>query len=93
MWLCHCTTVDLFVSFHVCDLDDIAVSIKQRNHIKYLFVNMLHQIRNLKYSSYFRITNYIDLEPFIFTITLDIKSPFNVFSTLISLFRCIVSLF
>ena len=81
MWLCYCTTVDLFVGFHVGDSDDKTVSIIQRSHIKSLFVNMLYQIRNLKYFRYFRITNYIGLEPFIFAINLDSKSPFNIFST------------
>ena len=41
MWLYHHTTVNLFNIFCVSDLDDKVVLIRQRSHIKPLFVNSL----------------------------------------------------
>ena len=48
----------------------------------------VRQIWNLKYSRIFRITNYVDFEPFLFVINLDIVSSFTGFSTPIHVFRC-----
>ena len=44
IWFCHCTKVDPFIGFCVGDLDDNAISIRQRSYIKSLFVSMFHQI-------------------------------------------------
>ena len=41
MWLCHRTTVDSFVGFRVGDSNDKVVSIRQKNHINSLFVNIV----------------------------------------------------
>ena len=92
MWLHHCTTIDLFVAFHMGDSDNRAISIKQRNHIKFLFVNMFHQIRNHMYSIHLMITNCVSLEQFILAINIDVSSS-NVFITLVSVFKCNVLLF
>ena len=74
MWLCHRTTADLFMSFHVGDSKGQVVSIRQRSHIKSLFVNMLHQIWNLMYFRHLKIINCIGLESFILAINLDVVS-------------------
>ena len=68
MWLCRRTTIILFVSICVSDSHDRVVSIRQRNHIKSLFVSMFHQIYNLRYFKHYRITNYVNLKPFILTV-------------------------
>ena len=69
MWLCRRTKViNLFVDFCINDSDDRAISISRITHIKSIFLNMFHRILNFMYSSYFKIINYIDLEPFIFAI-------------------------
>ena len=93
MWLCRHTTVDLLVGFRIDDLDSRAVSTRQRSHIKSLFVNMLHQIWNLRYSRHLRITNCVGLEPFILTINLDVMSSSNIFSMLVYVLKCNVLLF
>ena len=75
--------VNLFVGFRVSDSDGKSISIRQINHIKSLFVNMLHQICNLRYSRHLRITNCVSFGPFILVINLDAMSSSNVFSTLV----------
>ena len=65
-------TLDLFVGFCVGDLNEKVVSIRQINHIKSLFINMLHEISNLIYSMHLRITNCVYLKPFILTINLNV---------------------
>ena len=47
MWLCYCVMVVLFIGFYVGDSDDKVISIKQKSHIKSLFVSMLHQMFNI----------------------------------------------
>ena len=69
------------------DLDDNAIPIKQISHIKFLLIIMFHQTSNLRYFKYIRITSCIGLEPFLLTINLDVMSSFNVFSSLIYVFR------
>ena len=59
--------IDLFIGFHVSDLNGIDISIKQRSYIKSLFVNMLDQILG--------ITNCVSLKPFIFAINLNVRYP------------------
>ena len=93
MWLCRSTMVDFFVGFHRDNLDSITVLIRQISHIKSLFVSMLQHNWNLRYSRYFRITNYVGLELFLFIINLDVVSSSNVFSTLVFMFRCNIFLF
>ena len=85
--------VDFFVSFHRDNSDSITVLIRQISHIKSLFVSMLKHNWNLRYSRHFRITNYVDLEPFLFIINLDVVSSSNVFSTLVFVFRCNIFMF
>ena len=92
VWFHRCTTINLFVAFLMGDSENRAISIKQRNYIKFLFVSMLHQIRNLMYSIHLRITNCVSLEQFILAINIDVSSS-NVFSTLVSKFRCNLLLF
>ena len=93
MWLCHRMRVDLFIGFRVGDSDDVAISIRWRSHIKFLFVGILHQIWNLRYSRHLMITNYVGLEPFILVIYMNAMSSSNVFSTLVFVSRCNVLLF
>ena len=87
--------VDLFVGFRINNSYGIAISIKLRNHIKSLFVSILQQILNLKYSRHFRIPGCcVGLELFILAINLDVVSSFNVFTTLVFVFmRCNVLLY
>ena len=92
MWLYRRTMVDLFVGFHVIDSNDRVISIKQIKRIKYLFVNMLHQIINLRYFRYLIYTNYVSLESFLIAINLDVMLSSNVFNTLIYVLRCNVLL-
>ena len=87
-WLYCYTAVDLCVGFRVGDLDSGVVLTRHRSHIKSLFISMLYQIWNLKYSRHLRITNFVGLEPFIFAINLDAVLSFTIFSTLVSVFRC-----
>ena len=84
---------DLFVDFCVGDSDDIAISIRQGSHIKSLFIDILHQIWNLKYSRHLMITNCVGLEPFILVINMNAMSSSNIFSTLVSVSKCNVLLF
>ena len=85
--------VVLLVGFCVDGSNGRAVSIIQRSHINSLLVIMHHQIMNLMYSKHLRITNRVGLELFFFfSINLDIVSSFNVFSTLVYVFRCKVLL-
>ena len=74
--------LDLFVGFRVDDSNDKAVLIRQRNHIKFLFVDMLQQIWNLT------ITNCKGFEYFIIDINLDVVSSSNVFNILVFVFGC-----
>ena len=69
------------------------VSIRQRSHIKSIFVSMLLHVWNLSNAKHLRITNCVDFESFLIVINLDVMSSFNVFSTLVSVFRYNVSLF
>ena len=71
--------VSLFVGFCVGDSDDNVASIKQRNHIKYLFVSIFHQTGNLRYSKHIRIISYVDLESFLVAINLDVILMFLAF--------------
>ena len=80
--------VSLFVGCCVGDSDSSAALIKQRSHIKSMFVSMLHQTLNLKYSRHIRIICCVGLEPFLLAINLDVVSSSNVFSNLIYVFRC-----
>ena len=93
MWLyCH-ITVDLLVGFHVDDSDDRAITIKQRSHIKSLFVSMLYRILNLRYCRHLRIINCVGIKLFFLAINLDAVSSFNIFSTLVYVCRYNVLLF
>ena len=78
----------MFISFCIGDSDDNIASIRQISHIKSLFVTMLHQTCNLRYSKHIRIICYVNLEPFLLAIDLDVVSSFNVFSSLIYVFKC-----
>ena len=78
----------LFVGFCVSDLDDRAALIIQRSHIKSLFTNMLHQTLNIRYSRHIKIITCVGLQSFLFAINLNDMSSYNVFSNLISVFRC-----
>ena len=82
-----CCIVCLFVGFCVSNSDSSVASIRQRSHIKSLFVIMLHQIWKLRYSRHIRIISCIDLESFLLIINLNIVSSSNVFSSLIYVFR------
>ena len=93
VWLGHRMTIDLFVSFRVDDSDYKIILIRHKSHIKFLFVGMLHQMWNLRYSRHLRITKYVNLEPFVFAINLDAVSSSNVFSVLVFVLRCNVLLF
>ena len=81
-----CCDMWLLISFCVGDSIGSVASIRQRSHIKSMFVNMLHQTWNLRYSRHLRIISFIDLEPFLLAINLDVVSS-NVFSSLISMFK------
>ena len=49
---------------------------------------------NLRYSKHLRITNYIEFEPFILVINVDVvSSSSHIFSTLVYVFKCNVLLF
>ena len=74
--------LDLFVGFRVNDSNDKAVSIRQRSHIKSLFVGMLQHIWNLT------ITNCKGFEYFIIDINLNVVSSSNVFNILVFVFGC-----
>ena len=90
----YSTIVDLFVDFRVDDSDDRddkAISIKQVNHIKSLFVNILHWNWNIRYSRHHKITNCVSLEPFLLTIHSDVVSSFNDFRTLVFDLMCRLS--
>ena len=63
-------------------------SIKQRSHIKSLFVSILHQTWNLKYSRHIMIISNVGLELFLLAINLDVVSFSNVFNNLIYMFGC-----
>ena len=45
-----CFFVILFIGFCVDNSDDNAASIRQRSHTKSLFIGMIHQILNHRYS-------------------------------------------
>ena len=45
------------------------------------------------YFKYLKITNYIALKLFILIINMDVVSFFNIFSILVYVFRCNISLF
>ena len=77
----------LFVGFHVNNSDDSVISIQLKNHIKFIFISILYQIYNFRYSRYILITNRICLESFTLIINLDVVSSSNVFSFLISMFK------
>ena len=72
--------VCLFVGFYVDDSNENAVLIIHKSYIKSMFVSMLHQIWNLRYSRHIRIA----LNHFFLLLTLSS----NVFNSLISVFRC-----
>ena len=72
--------IDLFVGFRVGDSDSKTFSIRQKSHIKSLFINILYQIWNLRYSKHLKITNCVSLKPFILAINLDIMSFSNFLS-------------
>ena len=78
--------IRLFVDFCMSDSNGRVTSIKHRTHIKSLFVSMLHQIWNPRYSRHIRIIICVGLEPFFLAINLNVLSSFNVFSSLISMF-------
>ena len=50
------------------------------HYIKSLFASML-QIWNLRYFKHFRISKYIGIESFLFSINQDVTSFFKIFST------------
>ena len=77
----------MFVGFYVGDYDNSVVSIRKRSHIKSIFVNMLLQTWNLRYSKHIMIIRCVNFEPFLLSINLDVVSLFNVFSSLIYMFR------
>ena len=79
--------VNLFIGFCVDDSNRSAASIKQKNHIKSLFVSMLHQTYNLRYFKHIMIISCVSLESSIFIINLYVVSFSNVFISLISMFR------
>ena len=84
MWL----FISLFIGFCVDDLNRNATSIKQKTHIKSLFINMLHQTWNLRYSRHIMIISYVGLKLFLLAINLNIVSSSNIFSNLIYVFEC-----
>ena len=86
MWLCFRTTVDLFVGCHVNTLDGRTISIRLRRYIESLFVSMLHQIWNFKYSRHLKIINCVSLESFILAINLNVVSFSFFFSTFVPLY-------
>ena len=45
-----CFFVSLLIGFYVDNSDDNVVSTRQRSHTKSLFIDMIHQILNLRYS-------------------------------------------
>ena len=79
----------LFYWFCISDLDNSTTSIRQISHIKTLFIKMLHQIWNFKYSKHFKITNFIGLKSLLFVINLDYVSSSTVFNILIFVFTYI----
>ena len=65
-----------------------AALIRQRSHIKSLFINILHQTWNLRYFRDIRIISYVGLKPFLLAINLNVVLSSNVFNSLIYVFRC-----
>ena len=55
----HVLFISLFIGFCVIDSDNIVTSIRQKSHIKSLFVSILNHIR---------IISCIGFEPFLFAI-------------------------
>ena len=74
VWLCCHKVIDLFDDFHVGNSYDRAISIEYRSYIKSLLISIHHQILNIMYFRYIRITNYIDFELFILVINQDVMS-------------------
>ena len=91
IWLCHRTTIDLFIDFDMGNSNSRVASIRQRTHIESLFIGMLYHIWNHRYSKHLRIC--VSLELFILVINLDVMSSSNVSRTLISVFKYNVLLF
>ena len=79
--------ISLSVGFCDDDLDYDVVSIRCRGHIKFPFICMLHQTRNLRYYRHIRIITCVGLEPFLLAINLDVVSSSNVLSSLIYVFK------
>ena len=65
-----------------------AALMRQKNHIKSLFINILLQTLNLRYSRHIRIISYVGRKLFLLAINLDVVSSSNVFSSLIYVFKC-----
>ena len=74
VWLCCRKVIDLFDDFRVGNSCDRAISIEYRSYIKSLLISIHHQILNIRYFRYIRITNYIDFELFIIVINQDVMS-------------------
>ena len=83
-----CCGIWLFVDFCVGDSDDSIVSIRQRSHIKSIFIIMLHQTWNPRYSRHIRIIYCVSLDLYLLAINLEILSSFYVFSSLIFMLKC-----
>ena len=56
----------LFVGFSVSDSNNNVVSIRQRSHIKSLFISVFHQTLNLRYLRHIMIISCVGLESFFF---------------------------
>ena len=52
-----------------------------------LYSSIFHQIYNLKYSRHIKITSCVGLSSFIFVINLTVMLSFNVFNSLIYVFK------
>ena len=84
-----CYDVWLFVGFCVGDSDGSTVSIRQRSHIKSLFIIMLHQTWNLRY---FRHLRYVRKDGWFFAF-FDLKSPLLLFRLLRYVFSPLIKWF
>ena len=79
--------ISLFIGVCVGESGDNTALIRQRSHIKSLFVSILHQTGNLMYSKHIRIISCVGIEPFLLVINLDVVSSYNIFTSLIFVLR------
>ena len=82
-----CCCVCLFIGFCGDDSNGNAASIRQRSHIKSMFIGMVLQTWNFKYCRHIMVISYASLEPFFLTFKLNVVSSLNIFSNLIYAFR------